>query len=300
MRRERSIQVQRDSVNADTGEFDAVLFTNGEASDGHILDIAGGEIPDEIPLFVNHDPDPVGQLGTLRRLKRTESEVLMRGRILTDGEGPSAEIRRDVLLKMSRGIVRSMSGRWDADEKHVVRRVNLPSDHYAHVPEDEKGAKRWGLFFKKWRAMEGSLVGLGADPAAKIREMIDDVDTPEAARAYYRTLIPAAEHATIYEVREQLDEVRAMVHEIFSRLDAGGHDDERAEDLEPAEDPARAAEDADEERSEAEPDSAREPVEPQPGETTLALAEEWKSLLAGVEERATKHLGDLLKDLTGR
>jgi hypothetical protein len=48
--------------------------------------------------------------------------------------------------------------------------VNLPSDHAYFVDaEGEKDhRKRYGLYFEKWRALEGSVVALGADPEALI------------------------------------------------------------------------------------------------------------------------------------
>lgn len=177
----RTLEFDRASVNVDTGEFNATLFTSGEATDGHILHIPGGEMPADMPLFVGHWADPVDQLGTLYPAEgRSDSTIPVRGHIETGGEGANADIRRDLLLKMANGHVKRMSGRWDADESHVKRRVDLPSEHYAHVSTDAGFPMRSGLFFEQWRAVEGSIVGLGADPQATMRWARDAESKPVA------------------------------------------------------------------------------------------------------------------------
>jgi hypothetical protein len=188
----RTLSFDRASVDVDAGTFDAVVFTGGEASDGHLLNVRGGEIPDTIPLFVNHSADPRTQLGTLHRLRSTDNEVVMRGEILTDGVGAEAEIRRDILLKMSRGHVARMSGRWDADESSTRRRASLPEDHPGHPPKDASSAQKFGSFFDTWRAMEGSVVGLGADQDATVR-FAEDPDATEAVRGFWRELVEGDE-----------------------------------------------------------------------------------------------------------
>ena len=185
----REFSFERASLNTDTGTFRAVIYTDGEASDGHILDIAGGELPERMPLFVNHNADPTTQLGVLTDPVRGKHSVEYTGQILLDGEGPTAAIRRDILLKMDRGLLEQFSGRWDASDKDVVRRVNLPSDHPAFVDSEKAtSSQRWGMYFKKWNALEGSLVGLGADPAAKLRWAEEAAD--ESVAQFWRSQVP--------------------------------------------------------------------------------------------------------------
>lgn len=181
----RTLELERAHVNTETGEFTTVLFTSGEASDGHILDVRGAELPNDMPLFVGHYADPIDQLGTLFPAERTDTAIHYRGRIETSGEGASADIRRDLLLKMANGHVKRMSGRWDADAENVRRRVDLPSDHFAHVAKDAPNPQRSGSLFETWRAVEGSIVGLGADPAATMR-WARDAEAP-AVRDFWNT-----------------------------------------------------------------------------------------------------------------
>ena len=90
------------------------------------------------------------------------------GEISLDGEGDRADARRDVAAMIEAGDLAAVSIRWESIES--VRRINLPSDHPAFVDGEKEPdlRKRYGLFFKKWRALEGSVVPIGADAAAKI------------------------------------------------------------------------------------------------------------------------------------
>ena len=190
----RIFSVERSTVDPEAGTFEAVLFTDGEASDGHILSIKGGKIPERMPLFVNHAADPTTQLGSLYYAGKGDHEVRVRGEIMLDGEGAPLEVRRDLLAKMAAGHVSRMSGRWDADDKDAKRRVNLPSDHPAFVDEkkETESRKRWGYYFEKWQAMEGSVVGLGADPQAVMRWARDE-DSPECVRDFWKAQVPDAQ-----------------------------------------------------------------------------------------------------------
>jgi hypothetical protein len=201
MQHTRSFQIQRGSVNEESGEFKAVLFTDGEASDGHVLNIAGAVIPVQMPLFVNHVADPRTQLGSLAPARIGEHEVIVKGRIFTGGEGGEAEVRRDLLAKMAAGHVSRMSGRWDADPEDVTRRTELPKEHPAYVSKDVKGPKRYGLYFDKWRAMEGSVVGLGADPAAMLR-LIESAPDARVADFWSRQAVALGDDWEVLEEKE--------------------------------------------------------------------------------------------------
>lgn len=197
----RQFAIERNTVDPEAGTFTALLFSQGEASDGHIIDIDGLEIPDRMPLFINHVADPVSQLGTLTPGDRVMQDGIpgreVHGSIETDGSGDLADIRRDVLMRMSRGQLTNFSGRWDAEDGDVVRRVNLPEDHFAHVDSKTAGYPQvGGLYFEKSVAQEGSLVGLGADPTAKLRWW-EAEDVPQAARTAYRAVFAEDRKAEI-------------------------------------------------------------------------------------------------------
>ena len=218
MKYSRAFEVERSSVDPEKGTFRATVFTGGEASDGHILNIAGGDIPESIPLFVNHEADPRSQLGTLHFDSRNDNEVVMRGEIFTEGEGAEADIRRDIVAKMAAGHVSRLSGRWDTEDGNMQRRTSLPKDHPAFV--DETRAKsdfrfRMGVLFEKWRALEGSIVGIGADPAAVMREFGEDPELSDSVRAFWRGL---AEEESEVESDPQEIPVEAGLTEIPEEL----------------------------------------------------------------------------------
>jgi len=188
----RTFDLERGVIDPETGRFPAVVFTDGEASDGHILNIAGARTAARMPLFVNHDADPSTQLGSLVNPRKTDHEIRYEGEIEMTGSGPLADIRRDIALMMQRGHVYRMSGRWDARQEDAVLRTSLDKDHPAYVSDRATGAKRYGLYFARWDTLEGSLVGLGADAKA-IAGRAQEQGCPDAAREFWRSF--AAEQA---------------------------------------------------------------------------------------------------------
>jgi hypothetical protein len=157
--------------NDSTFAFPMVLATGGEASDGHVLSIKGGTIAERLPLLVSHWNDPEAQVGSItsarKQLDATPPELHARGVIELDGEGAQQERRADLAHMIEAGHVGAVSIRWVGDK--VTARRDLPVDHPAHVDQDEKNlARRYGLFFETWRALEGSVVAVGADPDAVI------------------------------------------------------------------------------------------------------------------------------------
>ena len=170
---ERLQRVQ--SVDVDAGTFGMTLATEGEAVDGHILAIEGGTVPDRMPMLVSHWNDPTRSLGSIVRARKHLSESPRRlsamGEVETDGEGVSAEIRRDVLHMIARGHITAVSIRWNPDPKHSIPRTELPNDHPHYVDRDKEpfnSPKRYGMLFKRWTAQEGSVVAVGSDPKALI------------------------------------------------------------------------------------------------------------------------------------
>lgn len=181
--------VRVESIDLESGEFAMTLATEGEASDGDILSIRGGETPPRVPLLNSHFNHPNEVLGTVDRFKKHLDEqpkrLRARGTIELDGEGPVADVRRDLAFMISKGHVDSVSIRWEPIE--FVRRINLPSNHEFFVDAETETSmmKRWGRFYKKWRALEGSVVALPADKLALIGRA---EETEGAVRTFWQGL----------------------------------------------------------------------------------------------------------------
>lgn len=158
------------------GTFTAVLATQGEASDGHILSIAGNKTPARMPLLFGHRSEAMTpSLGSVTKpIKGTsldgKTKVLRTTQVVNmEGEGQMAEIRRNVALLVDNGDLNGMSVRWVPDE--VVRRIDLPRNHFAFVDsatEDRDSERYWGFFHKRSHSQEGSVVAVGADPGALV------------------------------------------------------------------------------------------------------------------------------------
>lgn len=169
---ERTARVESVDEN---GVFRMTLASEGEASDGDILSMAGGHIPEQMPLLLSHFNDPTAKAGSVtdavKELKHKPPRLRATGQIELGGVGALMDVRRDVAYMINKhgGAV---SIRWDFADggKQPVRRVNLPSDHpYFVDSETEKDyRKRWGYFWPEWKALEGSIVALGADSSAQI------------------------------------------------------------------------------------------------------------------------------------
>ena len=190
-----------ESVDTD-GVFRAILATEGEASDGDILSIAGGRIPARMPMLLSHWNDPTAVAGSIteptKELKASPPTLRITGTIEMGGVGGLADVRRDVAFMMNKHGG-AMSIRWDEVDggKQPIRRINLPSDHAYFVDaETATGVKRWGYFWPEWRAVEGSIVALGADPAAKVDGRLYATraeETDGEVSAFWRVLAEAAE-----------------------------------------------------------------------------------------------------------
>lgn len=182
----RAVALSPTQVNTETGEFGCVLFTNGEASDGHLIDVRTLTVPDSLPMFVDHVADPTKRAGKLHSptfegmgVSVGDTSVRMTGRVDLEGDGAAADIRRDLFHGIAVGDIRSVSGRWRSTSAPTPR-SELDRSHWAHR---ENGA---GFFFENAVALEGSLVGLGADPAALIGRS-RDTEKPEHVRDFWRS-----------------------------------------------------------------------------------------------------------------
>lgn len=180
----RIAEIERGKIDLTTGRFPMVLATDGEASDGHILSIDGGQVPARMPLLISHEADPRSTAGSVIEPARARGVLRAVGEIEMGGDGPLAEIRRDMAHMIAEGHLRAVSLRWDPIEWQ--ERSALPKDHPAHVADTAKGAKRWGLHFSKWRALEGSIVAIGADQNALIGR---SQETSGPVSAFWRSLV---------------------------------------------------------------------------------------------------------------
>ncbi len=222
MRYERLARIDPD-VGA-SGEFQMTLASEGEASDGDILSIKGGKIPEQMPLLSSHFNEPTHQLGSItgarKHLQSSPPTLSALGQIEMGGEGPSADIRRDLAFMIAQGHVNGVSIRWDTVPGKFTRRVNLPSDHPHFVDENESGPARFGVFFEEWRAMEGSVVALGADPKAVIARAADTT-TPEHVAQFWRSMIePAEPSADMFEFQRRAEELRLIGHDNADLINA--------------------------------------------------------------------------------
>ena len=126
MKHERTARIE--SVGED-GVFQMTLATEGEASDGHILSIKGGQVPERMPLLTSHWNDPASALGSItdpqKALKDSPPRLRATGHIEMQGE--NAAVRRDLAHMISKGHVNAVSIRWDEVPGKTIRRVNLRS-----------------------------------------------------------------------------------------------------------------------------------------------------------------------------
>jgi hypothetical protein len=188
---ERTSAIERASSDA-PGTISGILVSDGEASDGHILNIDGVRFPDQAPLLFGHDDyTGSGNLGSWESFEKVDHGKgrAIRGTAKIDLDGPKSaqqDWRSDISYMVERGHISQLSVRWD-EIGEPVRRVNLPSDHPAYVDSSKAtGREAWGYYFDKWKLLEGSVVTLGADPAALIGRMQDSAGD---VRGYWRSAI---------------------------------------------------------------------------------------------------------------
>jgi len=182
---QRAAQIERADANPETGEFNAILATEGEASDGHILSIRGLKVPASMPMLAEHWDLPIGSILQPRKAKVDGIPVLrVRPQLEMGGEGDAAATRRDLFHMIQAGHINAMSVRWDTEKS--TRRINLPSNHQHFVDAtklEDYDPRRWGELIEKSTAREGSIVSLGADPAA-VMEMGMRAET-ECSREFF-------------------------------------------------------------------------------------------------------------------
>ena len=211
-------RTMRVDAGATPGEFEMILATEGEASDGHILNIRGGFVPSQLPLLNSHFNSPTDALGSIiaprKDLDASPPVLRATGKIEMGGEGASADIRRDLAHMIERGHIGAVSIRWDGIKG--TPRVELPDGHAFRVEKGATGAARNGTYFEEWRALEGSVVAIGADSGALIQHA-DQCEDP-TQREFWRSMAADAETETVVAVADSLDDL--ILEEILNRLDS--------------------------------------------------------------------------------
>jgi hypothetical protein len=108
---------------------------------------------------------------------------------------------------ISQGHINAVSVRWEAIR--FTRRVNLPKNHPAYVTEDESDPrKRYGVFFEAWRAQEGSVVAVGADPKALIGR---SDETKGEVQSFWRSMAETTKRDGIANARDALYQITQAV-----------------------------------------------------------------------------------------
>ena len=213
----RAVTMERGGINLETGEFPMILATEGEAMDGHILSIKGMELPERMPLLFGHRSEIMApSLGSITNLKRGKAEgvPILRGtgRINLEGDDPLADIRRGVAHLMHAGDLPAVSIRWDPIK--TVPRTSLPEKHAARPTKKSPEVAQFGAFFEKSRALEGSIVAVGADPKALSGRA--DAATSELERVFWRTLarMESSGSEAIASVFQDLADVRSDLKDV--------------------------------------------------------------------------------------
>ena len=170
----RTIALER-AEGAQLGVIRAVLATDGEASDGHVLSIRGGEVAAGIPLLFGHDASSGrANLGSWKSFTFKPHEIHGEAVIELEGAGEQRAWREDVAHMVAAGHIGAVSVRWEPIGKPIKRTALAPaSPAYVDAERETDWAKLNGYYFPRWRALEGSIVTLGADKAALIQRSLE-------------------------------------------------------------------------------------------------------------------------------
>lgn len=212
-------------IDTDTGEFDLVLATEGEASDGHVISIRGLNFADSIPLQVDHSRSVLANLGTVSRMRRdtVDGVPALRGvgQIRLTGDGEGLEARRDLVDAISSGHVRGTSLTWDSIKQ--VERRELPKGHAAKVTASESSfRKKYGIFFEQSRAIEQSIVGIPADREALIGR--SGSATSEISRSMWDGMIERIHDPAAVRTSEIISALERTVEQLEATSREAGED----------------------------------------------------------------------------
>ena len=212
-------------IDTDTGEFDLVLATEGEASDGHVISIRGLDFADTIPLQMDHSRSVLANLGTVSRMRRdrVDGVAALRGvgQIRLTGDGEGLEARRDLVDAISSGHVRGTSLTWDSIKQ--VERRELPKGHAANVTTSEPSfRKKYGIFFEQSRAIEQSIVGIPADREALIGR--SGSATSEISRSMWDGMIERIHDPATVRTSEIISALERTVEQLEATSREAGDD----------------------------------------------------------------------------
>ena len=203
------------------GEISGIVATGGEASDGHILNIAGVRIAGNTPMFFEHWRT-LGIWNGFTKINEDDppnASIHGIGQIKLGGEGGEKEWRNDVNYLVDEKVIGGLSIRWDAIDQPKLR-TTLSKDHWAYIDGDEaKGAQEWGLYFDTSEMMENSVVTFGADKDALIERM--DASQGGLRSFWNEVLSRKAESIDGAALREVLDEI-ARLHTRMDDFTASG------------------------------------------------------------------------------
>lgn len=160
-------------ARADAGEVQddgtVILCTDGEARDGHILDVATLKLDHykrNPVLYYNHASWSAEALPVGRIVPESIAEVTVgKGRGLAGRPEfhRATEQGTDVATLWDGGYLRCVSATWRCSPKpeDTIARRQLPIDHPAYK------ADSYGYLFKNAELVEMSVVGIPSDPAAE-------------------------------------------------------------------------------------------------------------------------------------
>jgi len=199
---EEAVVARKDSgmySRADAGTVQddgtVILCTDGEARDGHILDIATLRTDNykrNPVLYYNHASWSADALPIGRIVPESIAEVTVgKGRGLSGRPEfhRATEQGIEVATLWDKGYLRCVSATWRASSKaeDTIARRQLPVDHPAYK------ADSYGYFFKNAELVEESVVGIPSDTAAeRVRQDGPSVKLPISLDDLTETLLRSA------------------------------------------------------------------------------------------------------------
>lgn len=169
----RSIQVRAATVDEQARTVEAVISTETPVEvydwrSNEIIDEVlrgdGAALPDQMPLLANHSRWSLDDmLGSIRNLRMESGSIVGRLHFASDEESERA------WQKVRGGHITDVSVGYRVSEFHEIR----PGQTATINGRAYTAGKRTLRVATKWTPKEGSLVPIGADQAAKIREHSD-------------------------------------------------------------------------------------------------------------------------------
>lgn len=187
----RSMQVRAQTANEEERSIEAVIATEtpvevwdwrrDEMVD-EVLLISGTELPRQLPLLASHDRWSLdSMLGSARNLRRDDGEIVSR-LFFTKGDDEAEKAWN----KARQGHLTDVSVGYRVEESVEIQ----PNGTATVAGRKFRAGKRAMRIVTKWRLREVSLVPIGADQAAKLRQAsITKGETmKKELRAYLETI----------------------------------------------------------------------------------------------------------------